>query len=429
MTPPALKPFWKVFNMDAGHFDAQTAYAAVNTMRLDDMRPHLFRTHDGGKSWTEIDNGIPDGAATSAIREDPKRKGLLYAGSETQVYVSFDDGDHWQSLRLNMPASSVRDLEVKGDDLIAATHGRGYLILDDVTPLRQIAAATASESAHLYAPQTALRIRNDMNPPTPWPADFPSTKNPPDGAVIDYYLGANVSGVVTLEIADSKGQTIARFNTNDPVPKPDPRYPDPPVWERKPRVLSAAPGHHRFLWDMQYPQVPGLSTGPDDELATPHDTPQVSTAPWVMPGEYTVRLIANGKTLSEPLKVVMDPRVKTPMADLEAAIHDGEEDVRRRDEGDGGTARDQRAARAVEGAKWTAGGGAGGSDDRFEAGCDCGAGAWWARIWAWAGGTGNAGFSANATGATVCTRFNPRMKRRRQRRAGPSGLRRCRWMG
>ena len=220
VTPPALKPFWKVFNMDAGHFDAQTAYAAVNTLRLDDMRPHLFRTHDGGKTWTEINNGIPDGAATSAIREDPKRKGLLYAGSETQVYVSFDDGDHWQSLRLNMPASSVRDLEVKGDDLIAATHGRGYLILDNVTPLRQIAAATAEENAHLYAPQTATRIRNGMNPPTPWPADFPATRNPPNGAVIDYYLGAGVSGVVSLEIADSKGQTIARFNSNDPVPAP-----------------------------------------------------------------------------------------------------------------------------------------------------------------------------------------------------------------
>ncbi len=317
VTPPALKPFWKVFNMDAGHFDAQTAYAAVNTMRLDDMRPHLFRTHDGGKSWTEIVNGIPDGAATSAIREDPKRKGLLYAGSETQVYVSFDDGDHWQSLRLNMPASSVRDLEVKGDDLIAATHGRGYVILDDVTPLRGIGVDLIKEDAHLYAPQKALRIRNDMNPPTPWPADFPSTKNPPNGAVIDYYLGANVSGVVTLEIADSKGQMIARFNSDDPLPTTDPRYPDPPVWERKPRALSAAPGHHRFLWDMQYPQVPGLSTGPDDMLATPHDTPQVSTAPWVMPGEYTVKLTTNGKTQTEPLKVEMDPRVKTPMADLE----------------------------------------------------------------------------------------------------------------
>lgn len=317
VTPQQLQPFWKVFNMEAGHFDAQTAYAAVNTMRLDDMRPHLFRTHDGGKTWTEIDNGIPDGAATSAIREDPKRKGLLYAGSETQVYVSFDDGDHWQSLRLNMPASSVRDLEVKGDDLIAATHGRGFLILDDVTPLRQLAAETAREDAHLYTPQTGLRIRNDMNPPTPWPADFPATSNPPDGAVIDYYLGPNSSGVVSLEIADSKGQTIARFNSNDPVPSPDPRYPDPPVWARPPRVLSAAPGHHRFLWDLQYPQVPGMSTSPDDDLATPHDTPQVSTAPWVLPGNYTVRLIADGKTLSAPLKVQMDPRVKTSKQDLE----------------------------------------------------------------------------------------------------------------
>lgn len=317
VTPPALQPFWKVFNMDAGHFDAQTAYAAVNTLRLDEMRPHLFRTHDGGKSWTEINNGIPDGAATSAIREDPKRKGLLYAGSETQVYVSFDDGDHWHSLRLNMPASSVRDLEVKDDDLIAATHGRGFVILDDVTPLRQLAAGTAEKDAYLYVPQTTIRIRNDMNPPTPWPADFPARNNPPNGAVIDYYLGPQASGVVSLEIADSKGQTIARFNSNDPVPASDPRYPDPPVWERPPRVLSAAPGHHRFLWDLQYPQVPGLATGPDDELATPHDTPQVSTAPWVLPGEYTVRLTANGKTLKAPLKVVMDPRVKTQASDLE----------------------------------------------------------------------------------------------------------------
>jgi photosystem II stability/assembly factor-like uncharacterized protein len=317
VSPPELKPFWKVFNMDAGHFDAQTAYAAVNTMRLDDMRPHLFRTHDGGKTWTEIDNGIPSGAATSAIREDPKRKGLLYAGSETQVYVSFDDGDHWQSLRLNMPASSVRDLEIKDDDLIAATHGRGFLILDDLTPLRQLAAAHASEPAHLYAPQTALRIRNDMNPPTPWPPDMATGENPPDGAIIDYYLGPNISGVVSLEIADDQGQTIVRFNSNDPVPPPDPRYPDPTFWARLPRILSAAPGHHRFLWDMQFPQVPGMDMDPDENLATPGDTPPVSTAPWVLPGNYTVRLIAGGKTISEPLKVAMDPRVKTPPADLE----------------------------------------------------------------------------------------------------------------
>jgi photosystem II stability/assembly factor-like uncharacterized protein len=316
VTPPELKPFWKVFNMDAGHFDAQTAYAAVNTMRLDDMRPHLFRTHDGGKTWTEIDSGIPDGAATSAIREDPKREGLLYAGTETQVYVSFDDGDHWQSLRLDMPASSVRDLEVKSDDLIAGTHGRGFLILDNVTPLRQISAQLAAEDAHLYAPQTAIRIRNDMNPPTPWPPEMPTGENPPNGAMLDYYLGPNTSGAVSLEIADAGGKVIARFNSNDPVPAPDPRYPDPTLWAKLPQMISAAPGHHRFLWNMQYPQVPGLSTEPDEDQAVPFETPRVSTAPWVMPGNYTVRLIADGHTLSQPLKIVMDPRVKTPAPEL-----------------------------------------------------------------------------------------------------------------
>ncbi|MDQ2926280.1 MAG: glycoside hydrolase [Acidobacteriota bacterium] len=317
ITPPEMKPFWKVFNMDAGRFDALTAYAAVNTMRLDDMRPHLFRTHDGGKTWKEIDNGLPNDAATSTIREDPKRKGLLYAGTETQVYVSFDDGDHWQSLRLNMPASSVRDLQVKGDDLIAGTHGRGYLILDDVTLLRQIAANLASANAHLYAPQTAIRIRNNMNPPTPWPPDMATGDNPPDGAIVDYYLGPKFAGAVTLEIVDSKGAPITRIRSTDPVPPLDPRYPDPTLWARPPRVLAATPGHHRFLWDMQYPQVPGMSTEPDADQAVPHNTPPVSTAPWVMPGNYTVRLIANGRTQTAPLTIVMDPRVKTSLGDLQ----------------------------------------------------------------------------------------------------------------
>jgi hypothetical protein len=317
VTPPELKPFWKVFNMDAGHFDAQTAYAAVNTLRLDDMRPHLFRTHDGGATWTEINSGIPDGAATSTIREDPKRKGLLYAGTETQVYVSFDDGDHWQSLRLNMPASSVRDLQVKDDDLIAGTHGRGYLILDNLTPLRQVAAKLAEEDAHLYEPQTAIRIRGDMNPPTPWPPDMATGENPPDGAMIDYYLGPKFSGVVTLEILDSQGTVVSSFHSTDPVPPLDSRYPDPTLWARAPRVLSAAPGHHRYLWEMRYPPVPGMSTGPDAEEAVPYNTPSVPTSPWVLPGNYIVRLIAGGRTTTQPLKIVMDPRVKTSTADLE----------------------------------------------------------------------------------------------------------------
>jgi photosystem II stability/assembly factor-like uncharacterized protein len=316
VTPAALKPFWKVFNMDASHFDTQTAYAAVNTLRLDDMRPHLFRTHDGGATWTEIDHGIPDGAATSTIREDPKRKGLLYAGTETQVYVSFDDGDDWQSLRLNMPASSVRDLEVKDDDLVAGTHGRGFLILDNVTPLRQATPAIARQDSYLYAPQTAIRIRGDMNPPTPWPPEMATGENPPDGAMIDYYLGDTFSGVVTLEILDSNGEVISTYKSTDPVPPLDPRYPDPTLWARPPLILSAAPGHHRFLWQMHYPAVPGMSTGPDDDEAVPHNTPDVPTSPWVMPGTYTVRLTANSKTMTQPLIVVMDPRVKTPISDL-----------------------------------------------------------------------------------------------------------------
>jgi photosystem II stability/assembly factor-like uncharacterized protein len=317
VTPPELKPFWKVFNMDAGHFDARTDYAAVNTLRLDDMRPHLFRTHDGGKSWKEIVNGIPNGAATSTIREDPKRKGLLYAGTETQVYVSFDDGDHWQSLRLNMPASSVRDLTVKDDDLIAATHGRGFLILDNLTPLRQIAAKVASANAHLYAPETAIRVRNNMNPPTPWPPDMATGENPPAGAMIDYYLGSNFSGTVSLEIVDGSGAQIARFNSTDPVPPLDPRYPDPTLWARPPRIVATTPGHHRFLWDMRYTAVPGMSTGPDASEAVPYNTPAVPSSPWVMPGTYTVRMTADGRTMSEPLKVVMDPRVKTATVDIE----------------------------------------------------------------------------------------------------------------
>jgi len=317
VTPPELKPFWKVFNMDAGHFDVKTAYAAVNTLRLDDMRPHLFRTHDGGKTWKEINSGIPDGAATSTIREDPKRKGLLYAGTETQVYVSFDDGDHWQSLRLNMPASSVRDLQVKDDDLVAGTHGRGFLILDNVTPLRQIAARIAGEPVHLYTPQTALRIRGDMNPPTPWPPDMATGENPPDGAMIDYTIGAGFKGVLTLEIVDSKGALVTRINSNDPVPPLDPRYPDPVLWARAPRVLLTTEGHHRFLWDLRYPAVPGMSTGPSADEAVPHDTPAVASSPFVLPGSYTVKLSFSGKTLSEPLTVVLDPRVKTPSAELE----------------------------------------------------------------------------------------------------------------
>jgi len=223
VTPHELKPWAKVSILDAGHFDAATVYAAVNTLRLDELHPYIYRTHDGGKSWTRIVNGIPDGETVNAVREDPVRRGMLFAGTERAVYVSFDDGDHWQSLRLNMPATSVRDVVVKNDDLIAGTHGRGFWILDDITPLRQIGSArlqpsqssarlqpSDERSAFLFKPQTAYRVRWNTNTDTPIPADEAAGKNPPDGAVIDYWLPPTTGGGVTLEIKDAAGAVVRR---------------------------------------------------------------------------------------------------------------------------------------------------------------------------------------------------------------------------
>ncbi|HEV2689191.1 MAG TPA: glycoside hydrolase, partial [Bryobacteraceae bacterium] len=315
VTPPQLVPFAKVSILDAGHFDAQTAYAAINTLRLDDMRPHIWRTHDGGKSWTEIVNGIPDGAPVDAIREDPKRKGLLFAGTERQVYVSFDDGDRWQSLRLNMPASSIRDLIIKDDDLVAATHGRGFWILDDITPLRQLTAAVADAPAFLFRPQTATRVRWDMNTDTPLPPDEPASPNPPDGAIVNYYLGPAASGEVTLEVSDSAGKLVRRYSSADPIEPLDPMLAVPTYWARPPRPLSNAPGMHRFLWDMHYAPLPEARAALPMQ-AIFHDTVPSNIAPWALPGAYSVKLTVNGQSYTQPLTLKMDPRVRTPPLDL-----------------------------------------------------------------------------------------------------------------
>jgi photosystem II stability/assembly factor-like uncharacterized protein len=315
VTPPALTPFAKVSILDAGHFDAQTAYAAVNTLRLDDMRPHILRTRDGGKTWTEIVNGIPGGAPVNVVREDPKRKGLLFAGTEREVYVSFDDGDHWQSLRLNMPATSMRDLIVKDDDLVVATHSRGFWILDDITPLRELTAQVADAGAFLFRPQTAIRVRWDMNTDTPLPPDEPAGQNPPDGAIVDYTLGSSAAGTVTLEISDGAGHLVRRYSSDDPVEPIDPTLAIPAYWVRPPHPLSNAPGMHRFLWDMHYQPV--REGRPNYGMqAVVHDTAPANEAPWVLPGRYTVKLTANGQSYEQPLIVKMDPRVKTSAADL-----------------------------------------------------------------------------------------------------------------
>jgi len=316
ITPPQLSAWQKVSVLEASHTDANTAYAAINTLRLDDLRPHIYRTHDVGKTWTEITNGIPANENVNSVREDPRRKGLLFAGTERAVYVSFDDGDHWQSLRLNMPATSVRDLLIKDNDLAVATHGRGFWILDDITPLRQLDGKVLAGNAFLFAPELAYRVRWDTNSDTPLPPDEAAGQNPPDGAISNYYLKSSLSSPVTVEIMDSAGKTIRRFSSADPVSPPDPLLAIPSYWLRPPQRLSNDAGFHRFVWNMHYAPLPGIK--PEYPIAAvPENTVPQPTSPWIMPGEYTVVLTVDGQKYSQALTVEMDPRVKTSLADLQ----------------------------------------------------------------------------------------------------------------
>jgi photosystem II stability/assembly factor-like uncharacterized protein len=315
VTPGNISAWQKISVIEAGHFDAKTAYAAVNTLRIDDLRPHIFATHDNGKTWTEIANGIPTGEIVNAVREDPERKGLLFAGTEKGVYVSFDDGTNWESLRLNLPASSVRDLIVKKDDLVVATHGRGFWILDNITPLRQLSNDRRDD--RLFQPQTALRVRANLNTDTPLPPDEPAGENPPEGAIIDYALSKDANGPVALEIKDSKGQLVRRYSSTDVPAQADPkRLRIPTYWIRPVQSVSTKAGIHRFLWDMHYTPVPNVE--PEFLMqATYSNTPPAATSPWVVPGDYAVTLTVNGKSFSQPLTVTMDPRVKPSAAELQ----------------------------------------------------------------------------------------------------------------
>jgi photosystem II stability/assembly factor-like uncharacterized protein len=314
VTPAGVSAWQKISLIEAGHFGSNTAYVAVNTMRIDDLRPHIFATHDGGKTWTEIANGIPAGQIVNAVREDPERKGLLFAGAEKGVYVSFDDGANWESLRLNLPASSVRDLIIKNDDLIVATHGRGFWVLDNITPLRQLNRIQRENL--LFKPQTVLRVRANLNTDTPLPPDEPAGENPPDGAMIDYFLSRDASGPVTIEIKDGKGESVRKYSSADAPVEADPkRLKIPSYWIRPPQSVSTKAGMHRFLWDMHYTPVPDIE--PEFPIsATYRNTASTATSLWAAPGDYTVTLTVNGKTFSQPLTVVMDPRVKTSAADL-----------------------------------------------------------------------------------------------------------------
>jgi photosystem II stability/assembly factor-like uncharacterized protein len=319
ITPKELTPWSKVTQISASHFDDDTAYASVSRFRINDEQPYIYRTHDGGRSWKLIATGLPEIGPVDTVREDPVRRGLLFAGTENAVWVSFDDGDNWQSLQLNLPRTSMRDLWIHDSDLIVATHGRAFWILDDITPLREAAASLTAANAHLFTPAPAYRVQRDTYTDTPLPPDEPAAANPPDGAIIDYYLAHASSAPVTLEILDARGQLVRKFSSTD---KPDVTEADlkkqliPLYWPRPFRSLPADAGMHRWVWDLHYP-APDSTRHDYPISAIPGDTPRYPLGPTALPGSYTARLTANGKSYTAAFTVKMDPRVKTSAATLD----------------------------------------------------------------------------------------------------------------
>lgn len=320
ITPPELTPWSKVTQLEASHFDDVTAYASVSRFRVDDLAPYIYRTHDAGKTWTLITRGLPPGPV-NAVREDPVRKGLLYASTENAVWVSFDDGASWQSLQRNLPRTSVRDIVVHDRDLIVGTHGRGFWIMDDITALRQIGAPAGAQGAApaadaLFKPAPAYRVPHNMYTDTPVPPDEPWAENPPTGAVIDYHLAQPAQGAVTIEIVDARGKRVRGFSSSDP-PEQSPdeiaRQLIPAYWVRPHRTPDTTAGGHRWVWDLRGDRP--LATSYEFPInAVPGDSVRTPLGPLALPGSYTVKLTVNGKTLTAPLEVKLDPRIKLPAA-------------------------------------------------------------------------------------------------------------------
>jgi photosystem II stability/assembly factor-like uncharacterized protein len=306
-TPKGLSDWSKITHIEASHYDPAAAYAAVDRHRLEDYKPHVYRTRDYGKTWTEIVNGLEEPAFINAVREDPVRKGLLFAAAELGVYVSFDDGDHWQSLQLNLPATSVRDLAIHGDDLVIATHGRSFWILDDIAPLRQIDARVAAMEVSLLKPAPAIRLSSLGFQGTPLPPEFPQAKNPPDGAIIDFYLQSQPQGEVKLEILDAAQHVVRSYSTNDPQPSGRSLRAVADIWLAPPPRLAAKAGMNRFVWDLRY-----ASPGAESD----RDTLRPRPGPQVLPGTYQVRLTAGGRSYTKPVKVTLDPRSAATPNDL-----------------------------------------------------------------------------------------------------------------
>lgn len=323
VTPKGLPVWSKISLIEASHTLPGTAWAAVDSHRINDFRPHIYRTTDFGQNWTEVDAGIAPRAYVHAVREDPKHAGLLFAGTERGVYVSFHNGAVWQPLQLNLPMASVRDLALRDDTLVVATHGRAFWALDDITPLEQIASGDApADAVTLFKPETAIRVRADVNQDTPLPRSTPTGENPPAGAVIDYYLPAAASGHVTLTISTPGGQLIREYSSSEAVPKPPATPPQVAAyWETPPRALPATAGMHRWVWDLRYPPPQALGRDTNYSIAAnPGASFRLPQGPMVLPGQYEVRLTVDGRSFTAPLTVQQDPRVHVPRAALEAQM-------------------------------------------------------------------------------------------------------------
>lgn len=305
VTPKDLPDWSRISQIEASPHDAGTAYVAVDRHQLDDLGPWIYKTSDYGKRWTKVVHGIPDNTFVRAVREDPVKRGLLYAGTESGVYVSFDDGANWRPLQLNLPITPVHDLVVKGNDLVLATHGRAFWVLDDVSPLRQYRAEIADEPVHLYAPATAVRYQNPSDEP---PKEVRAGQNPPPGAIIYYFLKEKPKGEVAIEILDSKGMLVRKYSSSQLQALEEP--PDPE--DKKPeKQIKPEAGMNRFVWDLRYEpahHVPGYYLW---------EYKDGSRGPLVMPGTYQVRVTAEGQSQTAPLEVKLDPRVQVAQADLQ----------------------------------------------------------------------------------------------------------------
>jgi photosystem II stability/assembly factor-like uncharacterized protein len=322
VTPSELTPWSKVTQIEASHFDAKVAYASVSRFRLDDLKPHLYRTRDGGLNWQSITTGLGVDAPVNAVREDPARRGLLFAATEKAVWVSFDDGEHWQSLQLNLPHTSMRDLAIHDQDLIVATHGRSFWVLDDLGPLREFAGAASHPEVVLLKPSPAVRMRRSTGTDTPIPPDEPTGRNPPDGAVIDYYLPTSAKGTVSIEILDSNGMVVRRAASSDPLGSNEQeraRELIPAYWIRQPKPIATTAGVHRFIWDLRY-TAPRAAKHGFPISAVPDDTPQEPLGPLAIPGTYRVRLQIGSRQWEQPLTLRPDPRVGIGQQDYMAQL-------------------------------------------------------------------------------------------------------------